>query len=393
MGAQHFRQTLAVVAFLGWMALPGWAETVEVATSEQLAAAIASAGPGTTIRIAPGRYRGGLSKDALAGTKDQPIVLAGADPKNRPVIEGGASGLHLSSPAFVEIRDLEFERARGNGINIDDGGSSAKAAHDVVLRNLAVRDVGPEGNRDGIKLSGLNDFRVEGCTLARWGKSGSAIDMVGCQRGVVAGCTFREGADGANGVQTKGGSRDIAIERCRFENAGGRAINAGGSTGLDYFRPSIGTFEAKDITVRDCEIIGGLSAIAFVGVDGALVEHNTIYGATRWPLRILQENTDERFVPSRRGVFKKNFVVFRAEQIRQMVNIGSKTSPETFIFEGNQWHAIDRPADTRRFVSLPVKETGGIYDREPKFRDAERGDVRLTERTADDAGVRDEPGK
>jgi hypothetical protein len=58
-----------------------------------------------------------------------------------------------------------------------------------------------------------------------------------------------------------------------------------------------------------------------------------------------------------------------------------------------QWQAIDRPADTRRFVSLPVMETGGIYDREPKFRDAERGDVRLTERTADGPGVRDEPVK
>ena len=55
-----------------------------------------------------------------------------------------------------------------------------------------------------------------------------------------------------------------------------------------------------------------MSAIAFVGCDGALVQHNTIYRPTRWPLRILQENTDPRFVPSRKGVFRNNLVAFRA---------------------------------------------------------------------------------
>jgi hypothetical protein len=148
------------------------------------------------------------------------------------------------------------------------------------------------------------DFRVEGCRVQRWGGSGSAIDMVGCQRGTISRCKFSEGAEQANGVQAKGGSREIVIERCRFEQAGGRAINIGGSTGLDYFRPQVRDFEANAITVQDCEIIGGMSAVAFVGCDGALVQHNTIYRPTRWPLRILQENTDPRFVPSRKGVFK-----------------------------------------------------------------------------------------
>jgi hypothetical protein len=379
---------LTIVTLL--LLVGGEAAETRVASRDELARALAGARPGTAILIAPGTYRGGLSASGLKGTKDQPIVIAGADPKNPPVIEGGGSGLHLSSPVHVELRNIVFAKATGNGVNIDDGGSAESPAHDLVLKNLVVRDVGPGGNRDGLKLSGVNDFRVEGCHIERWGSSGSAIDMVGCQRGTISRCKFSEGPDQANGVQAKGGSHEIVIERCRFEQAGGRAINIGGSTGLDYFRPQLGDFEAKAITVQDCEIIGGMSAIAFVGCDGALVQHNTIYRPTRWPLRILQENTDPRFVPSRKGVFKNNLIAFHSGEVRQVVNIGPGTAPESFEFTGNQWHALDSPADTERLLHLPASETDGIYDQAPKFKDAENGDLSIPGRKAKDPGVRPE---
>ena len=188
---------------------PG-AAAVTVADTDGLRRALADAVPGTTIRIAPGTYRGGLSARGLRGEPGRPIVLAAADPERPPVFEGGDSGLHLSDPAHVELHDLVVAGVRGNGINIDDGGSPDTPAHHVVLRGLVVRDIGPAGNRDGIKLSGVDDFRVEGCTVERWGDRGSGIDMVGCHRGEVAGCTFRHGdRQGDNGVQAKGGSSEI----------------------------------------------------------------------------------------------------------------------------------------------------------------------------------------
>ena len=66
--------------------------TVRVATRDELVRALAAAKSGTTILIAPGTYRGGFSQARLQGTKEQSIVLAGADAKNPPVIEGGAAG-------------------------------------------------------------------------------------------------------------------------------------------------------------------------------------------------------------------------------------------------------------------------------------------------------------
>jgi hypothetical protein len=374
------------LAVIQWPVLAG---EVRVSTREELAEALRQAQAGTTILIAAGTYRGGLDRANLRGTKDQPIVIAGADPAKPPVIEGGASGFHLSAPQHVELRDLVIAKSSGNGLNIDDGGAAGSPAHDLVLRNIVVREVGPMGNRDGIKLSGVNDFRVEGCHVERWGSSGSAIDMVGCHKGIVRNCKFTEAnGDAANGVQTKGGSSEIVIQRCRFENSGGRAVNAGGSTGLPYFRPATAEYEAKAITVEDCEFIGGQSAVAFVGVDGALVQHNTIYRPRRWPLRILQENTDARFVACRNSRFVNNIVAFRSDEVREVVNIGPKTAPETFGFSGNLWHCLDRPADTRRLVRLPAQETAGVYGQDPGFKDVDRGELAIANRKPQDPGVR-----
>jgi hypothetical protein len=367
------------------------AEEISVSNRDELVDALRRARPGTTVRIAAGVYQGGISQAKLTGAKEHPIVIAAADAKNPPVIEGGGSGLHLTSPAHVELRDLVFQGARGNGLNIDDSGNTDTPAHDLVLRNVVVRNVGPRGNRDGIKLSGLREFRIEGCRVERWGAGGSAIDMVGCTTGVVTKCNFSDaGGDAANGVQTKGGSSNIVIERCRFENFGGRGVNIGGSTGLPYFRPRDANYEARNITVEDCEFIGGMAAVAFVGVDGALVQHNTIYRPKRWPIRILQENTDKRFATCRNGKLVKNVIVFRSDEVRQVFNIGPNTSPETFTISGNVWFCLDRPNDTERLVRLPVAETGGTYGVEPKFTDADHGDLNIAGRRPMDAGVRND---
>jgi hypothetical protein len=215
--------------------------------------------------------------------------------------------------------------------------------------------------------------------------------MVGCSKGVVKRCEFRDaGGDSANGVQTKGGSSDIVIQHCRFENAGGRAVNVGGSTGLAYFRPRDAKYEAKSITVEDCEFVGGMAAVAFVGVDGALVRHNTIYRPRRWPFRILQENTDPRFVASRNGQLVNNVIAFRSDEIRDVINIGGNTAPETFKFTGNVWYCLDRPSDTRRLVRLPVAEINGTHDSAPSFKDPSRGDIRIQQRRPQGAGARRE---
>jgi hypothetical protein len=363
-------------------------EEIHVANDSELIAAVRAAKPGQQILLAPGNYRGDISAGSPQGTADAPIVIAAADAAEPPVISGGSVGLFASSPQYFELHNLVFENARDNGLNIDDSGSVDKPSRGLVLQGLVVRKVGAKGNRDGIKLSGVDDFKISNCQVESWGASGSAIDMVGCHRGVIEGCKFTgDRSSNSVGVQAKGGCSQIAVRRCRFEDVGGRGVNLGGSTGLPFFRPKDANYEAKDITVEDCEFIGGDAAVAFVGVDGALVQHNTIYRPGRWVLRILQENTAPRFVASRNGRFLKNAVVLRADEVRQVANVGGDTKPESFEFAGNVWHCLDA-ADSRRLVQLPTAETDGVYNRRLELADPEQGDLSIKNRTDDDAGVR-----
>lgn len=362
-----------------------------------LAAALKTAGAGTVIRLAPGTYDGGLAVSAIKGTREQPVVITAAKTAEPPVIEGGASGLQLSGCHWVELSHLHFSGATANGLNIDDGGRGQPPSKGIVLRHLVVTNTGPAGNRDGIKLSGLDDFTVEHCRVVRWGAGGSAVDMVGCHQGVVQDCEFQHdglAAAGANGVQMKGGSGDITVRRCRFFGTGGRGVNLGGSTGADYFRPAGARFEARNLTVEDCLFTDVEAPVAFVGVDGATVRYNTLYRPGRWALRILQENRGDGIVRCRNGVFSHNIICFQSGSLREAVNIGPDTEPQSFRFEANAWHCEDKPDVTRRLIRLPAEETKGTYGVEPRFRNPENGDFSLhPESKVQNAGLRTETSR
>jgi hypothetical protein len=349
-------------------------QVVTVEGDAALRAALGKAQPGMRIRIQPGRYQAGVYAANLRGTPEAPIVVEGADPQNPPVFEGGGEGWHLGDCQYLTLRNLAVGRQSSNGINVDDGGTFDTPAHHVVLEGLRVYDVGPKGNHDGIKLSGLDDFVVRDCTVEGWG--GQAIDMVGCHRGLIEGCTFRgkQGFTQDTGPQTKGGSRDVTIRRCQFFGEIGRGVNVGGSTGLSVFRPQGALYEAKEICVDGCLFVGGQAPVAFVGVDGAIFRYNTIYRPTRWVLRILQETTERGFAACRDGRFERNLVVFRRGDLQTAANVGPNTRPETFTFADNWWYCEDRPASSK--PQLPAAETGGVYGADPRLTDAARRDFR-----------------
>ena len=336
-----------------------------VAGDAELRAASADLRAGDLLLLAPGNYRGGLSLSDLHGTAAEPIVIAGADPEHPPTFVGGNEALHLTRPRHVVVRDLVVRGQPGNGINVDDGGPGKGAASHVRVLRVRFEGVGPRGNHDALKLSGLTDFEVSECEFLGWG--GSAIDLVGCQRGVISGCTLRGQPECSqhSGIQAKGGTAQVVIRGCRFEGAGERAVNLGGSTGLEWFRPQDAPYEAKDLTVEGCRFRDSQAFVAFVGVDGALVRRNTFYRPRRWVLRILQESQGERFVPCRGGVFEDNLIVFRRAELHRFVNVGEHTAAESFVFRRNAWFASDGAAPADHRPQLPTPEADGTYGVRP----------------------------
>ena len=110
-------------------------------------------------------------------------------------------------------------------------------------------------------------------------------------------------------------------------NAGARAVNMGGSTGFQFFRPPLSpdatNAEARDIRVVANLIEGSEAALAFVGCVDCLAAHNTIVDPGKWMLRILQETTstaEYEFAPVRDAVVINNLDEAKAERLRELTD-------------------------------------------------------------------------
>ncbi len=347
---------VALASFENWCPVAG-AEDVVVNDASELSQTLRRLKPGMTLRIAPGEYPGGHYVSGV-----ERLTMEALEPTDPPHFKGGANAWHFSRCNDLTLRHLRLSGQTGNGLNLDDGGDFDRPATGITVEHVEISDVGPKGNCDGIKCSGLDRFTIRNCVITGWG--GQGVDMVGCHDGVIRHCQFigKPGFTASAGVQTKGGSSRVLIEHCRFVNAGERPLNIGGSTGLNLFRPVDAKYEAKQIVARNNRIEGGSCAAAFVGVDGAEFTGNTILYPEKWIFRILQETTDAGYSRTRNVIIKENRIAFRSSQVQIEINIGGGTEPETFQFTSNHWLAEDNPQASR--PQLPTTETGGKYGSE-----------------------------
>jgi len=335
------------------------ADEIIVRDVDSLRAALRDLKPSTTLKIASGDYPGGHSVSGI-----EKLTIEALDPKNPPHFRGGGNAWHFSRCNDLTLRNLRVSGQTSNGLNLDDGGDLANPTTGITIEHVEISDIGPKGNHDGIKCSGLDKLTIRDCTITGWG--GQGIDFVGCHHSLITGCRFigKEGFTASAAVQLKGGTSDVIVEKCRFTNAGERPINLGGSTGLPYFRPQDAKYEATRLIVRDNVIEGSPCAAAFVGVDGAEFSGNTILFPTKWIFRILQETREPGFAPCRNVLIKGNKITFRRAQVQIDINIGDATAPETCRFENNHWFAEDKPQASK--PRLPVEEKDGVHGVDPR---------------------------
>ena len=236
------------------------AKTTTVSSRTAFNTAVKAARPGDTVLVAPGDYRGPIYFSNVRGAHGRPVTIAAADPSRRPRFTGSGSGstLQFSRISHLRLKNLDIVGTASNGLNIDDGGASNPPSTDIELENLLVADIG-SGNRDGIKLSGVDRLRISGGTIRQWGTGGSAIDMVGVHDALIENMVIRHNSNSdsgtvyGNGIQAKGASKRIWIRGNRFEHAGARAVQIGGRTGSSFFRVEGGgspTTEASEVTVE-----------------------------------------------------------------------------------------------------------------------------------------------
>jgi hypothetical protein len=367
----------AVLLLVCTAAVAAHGQEVTVGSTNELRSAVSHAQPGTTILIAPGVYSGGLYFREVSGTAEARITIRGADRDDPPVFRGGSQAMQLSDCNNVTLADLIVDGCTNNGINCDDGGNIDSPLHHLIVERVTIRHIGPRGNHDGLKMSGVDQFIVRSCRFIGWG--GSGIDMVGCHRGAVEDCYFHgeEGYGNSEAIQMKGGSADNLVQCCFFDRAGGRGLNLGGSTGLPYFRPGVGDYEATRLLVAGNRFLGCEAPVAWPTASHVYVVQNTIVLPEKWVGRILQETRDSRFKPSHDGVFARNVVVFDSRVGRpEFINVGPGTAPETWKFVNNAWF----DTEGSRRPQLPGTETGSVYQINPLLTDVGKPTMRIASR-------------
>lgn len=273
----------------------------------------------------------------INGTASAPVVIL-AEIEHQSIFRGGTEGIHLVNCSHVQINGIVVEQQTGNGINVDDGSDYTTPSKHITIRNCIFRDMAANGNNDLLKMSGVDSFLIENCEFINGGSGGSGVDFVGCHWGTVQDCYFDE--PGVSGIQNKGGSQHIRIQRNIFKDVAQRALNLGGSTGLQYFRPPlpdtiVDAFEAADLEVFSNVFINSWAPVAYVGCVRVKVYNNTFYHPENWVIRILQETTTTGFLPCSDNEFRNN-IIYLADDLTE-VNIGPNTEPQTFIFSNNLW--------------------------------------------------------
>ncbi len=339
---------------------------------ETLTEATDVAVPGDTILVHEGTYNGGIFVEDLQGTASDWIYIHAA-PGETVIFEGGTNAWQFSDAAYLNISGFIFEHQTGNGLNFDDGGTYETPAHHVIFDNCTFRDMNASGNNDLLKLSGLDNFEILNCTFLNGAEGGSGIDMVGCHDGIIKNNHFEN--LGSNSIQAKGGTRNIRIDANFFKNGGTRAVNLGGSTGLQFFRPIDAPYEAADLKVYSNIFIGSEAPVAFVGCINTEVVNNTIYLPEKWVLRILQETVDTtRFPPCGYNTFRNN-ILYIDDRVNVECNIGPNTAPETFTFSNNLWYHSQNPGWGG--PNLPAVDMDNIIQQDPLFKDADDEDYSL----------------
>lgn len=324
----------------------------------QQAAAVAQ--PGDTILLFEAIHSGGESITNLQGTANAWITIRSA-PGAHVLYRGNSHAFHLIDPAYVRIEGLNFEAQTGNGVNIDDAATFETPAHHIVIDSCTWWSMNATGNNDQLKLSGVDSFIISRSRFMNGAAGGSCVDMVGCHSGLFVDNYFA--GQVSSGIQAKGGSKDIRIERNHFYSAGQRAINIGGSTGLQFFRPPGINYEASNIYVYSNLFERSTAPIAFVGAVNSEVVNNTIVQPERWAVRILQETVEPGFLPCGNNTFRNNIVWFESAQ--PAINVGGNTAPETFTFSHNLWF---KPGNPSWVPDIPGGiDAGSIVGQDPEF--------------------------
>ena len=222
--------------------LPAQAGTQRIGTAAELRAALAAAGPGTDLRLAPGDY-GVVVLAQVHGTSGQPVSLRSADPAHPARL----TGLTLRDAEHVVLEGLFLDY----GFSQDDGLSARPfqflASQDIVLRKSVIDgDLAGNGNPTGFGLivTGCDGVRIEDTEIRGFWKGLHVSQSSNVT--VVANNIHSIRSDGLNFVEVRG----VRIEG-NYIHDFLRAMGSGDHADMIQFWTAGAATPSTDIVIRD----------------------------------------------------------------------------------------------------------------------------------------------
>ena len=287
---------LAALALAGALAPgPGGAAEVEVASPEALAPALEAAGPGDTLRLAPGDY-GALTLAHLAGTPEAPVVIASADPAD----PARFSSMTVSGVESVELRGLVLDYTYAPGDPPYLRPFQVQDSRDVTLSGILLDGDDARGTGDptadgfptafGLRVSDVEGFTLEGSEIRGFFRGLVVADSSDVR--VVGNDLHGLRMDGMNFAQVE----DVLIEGNRIRDFERSLASADHADMIQFWtnrtdRPSTGIVirgnllasgtgaYTQSIFMRNEEVDTGRRSFADMAYRDVAIEDNVIVNA------------------------------------------------------------------------------------------------------------------
>jgi len=379
---------------------------------------------GGAIKILPGTYHGGMYREYVYATEEEPFWIGGTDPDNRPVLDG--AGLMIVKGAYVIMHDMEIRNVKNGrpddtstAIHVHENQSTMDAPHVIdvydgngvlthqadthhfVFRNLHVTDIGYQN----FKFAGTAYTWIYDCEISYDIRGASCgIDYVGGHYTTIA-YNYIHHIKGV-GVQIKGGSYEADIYGNLFVKAGGYTfasnesfaptINMGQATGREFFRPPLlgGTdlvgnpienrniYEAKGIRAYSNIIVDSVRVFAMYSASDCAFVNNTVINPDRSILVIANSDPNDLFTLGNHGRTHSGTIANNIYYLEKMVIIenSEENDNETFTVDKN---LIYHPAYPGSFPASDVQvgpdgfNPDNTYSTDPMFVDMPNCNFRL----------------
>jgi len=290
--------------------------------------------PGDEIVLMPGQHRPVHLID-LKGTPTQPITIR-SYLKDRPAyINPFETGIILTRPRSVIIKDLYIIGAKKYAILVEDDEITSDEdqqlevnsyrASNLQIINLTIKHTGPDADGGAMRFEGVEGLFIEDCTIEAWG--GIGIDVVGCRNVVISRCILKGDQDFVQkaGISLQAGTTNVDILSCSITKAGNVAIRVGGSALDKSFRPPLSNedkatvrYQANDVTIASSLVVGSDTSIEITDAKQVFVRQCT-FSDPAFNIFLITRYSDKQQIGSTSGVFiAGNLIVWEKSQ-----NVGS----------------------------------------------------------------------